>query len=355
MEGNKLKGTGTLFSLFQRGQSISTLNEKQPERLPDGLDQLERAIRDGYLTVRIDDARSRVRRYQGVERPDLLTLMQGAEKRLANVWAPQTLRNYTNSTAAFLEFRSGLPTQMSTELAAVLWAETELARGVRPQGVIQYLKDLSAACTHMGTPLLHLKHYKSALKREGALRPIEQAAPIPKEVAYELIQTAINAHEDHIAVHLMVMWFTASRFDDVQKLQPTRLRPERALNDAKHQWNVDYCRSKSNQFYLGGSSKMILPLPLHHYLRDFLSRRALRTTLTECTYNDVDRFLKEKAPDYTCHSFKRGALQAMLQGGVQLPLLQAIAKHRSLETLLIYLDSSMVSEAMGMSNAASLL
>lgn len=49
------------------------------------------------------------------------------------------------------------------------------------------------------------------------------------------------------------------------------------------------------------------------------------------------KVLKAIDPEMTAHSVKRGALTALLRAGAPLSVIQVIAKHKDLETLLVYL------------------
>jgi site-specific recombinase XerD len=66
----------------------------------------------------------------------------------------------------------------------------------------------------------------------------------------------------------------------------------------------------------------------------------------------VNAAVQSLYPNLSSHSIKRGALMELLQSGVPLETLQVIAKHRSLKTLLIYLDSARVADAIGLPQAA---
>ena len=110
--------------------------------------------------------------------------------------------------------------------------------------------------------------------------------------------------------------------------------------------------SKGNPFYLGWSNKMLLPLVYHQYLTLYLRGRNLRAPLTDFTYDQVMSVIQEEFPTLSAHSIKRGALLHLLQQGAPLEILRIIAKHRSLNTLLTYLDSALVAESLGLPDVA---
>jgi Phage integrase family len=320
-------------------------------------EELETFVRGGFLQHRIEEAHSRGRLHRERDpNADLSAARSLVKQRMEACLAPSTLSNYTNTMARFQRFsRLYLPENLSTELRIMLWLEYEMsANNLKVSAAHQYIKDLSALSTRLGTPLEGLTDYKRALQRAGALRPDHQAPPMSKEQVNELLQDLIAQHNEHQFVHVLLMWYTASRFDDIHKLSPKRVVYERQIDD-RHQWNVDFALSKSSQFYLGGSSKMMLSRPHHDRLQVFLRRRTLCDQLTATSYDELNQAIHRNFPGLTCHSIKRGALMHLLQKGVSLDLLQTIAKHRSLNTLLIYLDSAQVAESLGMADAARLL
>ena len=79
------------------------------------------------------------------------------------------------------------------------------------------------------------------------------------------------------------------------------------------------------------------------------------SSFSELTTARASAVLGRVRTGLTAHSIKRGALLAMLEAGVPLSLIQAIAKHKDLETLLIYLPSVAVAMAMGLHEATTCL
>jgi hypothetical protein len=149
------------------------------------------------------------------------------------------------------------------------------------------------------------------------------------------------------------MWFTASRFDDVAKLTAEKVVKEKVLEDGRVQWNVRFDVHKGDPFYLGGSSKMVLPPPMSLFLERYLIARNPSGPITAASYATVNAAIQELYHHLTCHSIKRGALMELLRAGVPMETLQTMAKHRHLKTLLIYLDSARVADAIGIPSAAA--
>ena len=65
--------------------------------------------------------------------------------------------------------------------------------------------------------------------------------------------------------------------------------------------------------------------------------------------------LDRATPGLTAHSVKRGALVRMLLRGVPLAIIQMMAKHKDLETLLQYLPRGDVALAMGIDEGSRAL
>ena len=75
------------------------------------------------------------------------------------------------------------------------------------------------------------------------------------------------------------------------------------------------------------------------------------TPLSDLTTARASATLGRVSPGLTAHSVKRGALVDLLNAGVPLSLIQVIAKHKDLETLLIYLPKVSVAMALGLHEA----
>jgi len=73
---------------------------------------------------------------------------------------------------------------------------------------------------------------------------------------------------------------------------------------------------------------------------------------------DTDRLtamLRRVNPELSSHSVKRGALLTLLRSGVPMTIIQMIAKHKDLETLLVYLPRDEVALTLGIWEASQFL
>ena len=117
-------------------------------------------------------------------------------------------------------------------------------------------------------------------------------------------------------------------------------------------WIVTFPYHKGDPFRLGTAIPVDFgswePRILEHYERLLPGERW--TTLTTDRLTAVLGRVRE---GLTSHSVKRGALVTMLRAGVPLPMIQAIAKHKDLETLMIYLPRAEVALALRMWEATT--
>lgn len=323
------------------------------------LRRYEQWVRGDYLKERVEQAHAQGRKYRdgtSMSSAQLRATLMDVQARVQRNIAPSTEATYANTMARFERFCAlHLPNErMSLELRLMIWGEYQIEHeNVSPNAVLQYCKNISAGIQKTGGKLNGMELYMQGLRKSGAMAPEQQAVPIAKDELYHLLRVLDEGGRSHEQVHILIMWFTASRFDDVQKLVTEKLEREKALEDGRIQWNVRFDVHKGNPFYLGGSSKMILQPDLSAVLERHLTRRSPQEPVTATNYNQVNMAIQEYYPNLSCHSIKRGALMEMLRAGVPLETLQVIAKHRQLQTLLVYLDSARVADAIGIPLAAA--
>lgn len=335
--------------------------EEQRERIPldpDQVQQVEHQVRGNYLGRRVEQAHQRGRKYRDgltMTAAELQASLRDVQARVEHSIAQSTEATYVNTMARFERFcLLHLPNEkMTFELKVMIWCEFQIANlEITVQCALQYCKNLSAGLQKMGKKVIGMEMYMQGLRKSGALAPDRQAAPMMKDQLYHLLDVMNQDGMSHERVHLILMWFTASRFDDVEKLMTSKVEKERCLEDTRVQWNVRYDVHKGDPFHLGASSKMILPSQLSLFLDYHITRRRPDEKLTAATYSQVNHAIQSIFPDLSCHSIKRGALLELLKAGVPMETLQVIAKHRNMKTLLVYLDSARVADALGLSEAA---
>ena len=190
-----------------------------------------------------------------------------------------------------------------------------------------------------------LEAYQAGLSRDGARKPAHQAPPAVHgdvDAAKELL-----THSEAMGMELS--WKTASRIGEVGPLQAQHFSRVRG-----NVWQVTFPYHKGDPFRLGTTITFVPKEDLRQYLEAHVLKDP-STPFSELTTARASAVLGRVRTGLTAHSIKRGALLAMLEAGVPLSLIQAIAKHKDLETLLIYLPSVAVAMAMGLHEATTCL
>jgi len=211
----------------------------------------------------------------------------------------------------------------------------------------RYIKDLKqlSKASSIGLDDEMLQAYQAGLCRDGSRKPAHQAPPAVRGDV-DAAKTLLTHNE---AMGLEFSWKTASRIGEVGPLQAQHF--SRVREDV---WQVTYPYHKGDPFRLGTTITFIPKEDLRRYL-EVLVLKEPSTPFSELTTARAAAVLGRVRTGLTAHSIKRGALLAMLEAGVPLSLIQAIAKHKDLETLLIYLPSVAVAMAMGLHEATTCL
>ena len=195
-----------------------------------------------------------------------------------------------------------------------------------------------------------LEEYQRALNRQGGKAPEHQALPAERED----VDGAMEYLAPNEQVGLMTEWKTASRTGEMAFL--TRDCFVRTIVETpqgpKIVWIVTFPYHKGDPFRLGTAIPVDFgtwePRIMEHWERLLPGERW--TTLTTERLSAV---LGQVRPGLTSHSVKRGALVTMLRAGVPLALIQAMAKHKDLETLMVYLPRAEVALALRMWEATT--
>lgn len=211
----------------------------------------------------------------------------------------------------------------------------------------RYLKDLRqiARSSNLEVENETLDAYSSGLARDGARAPAHQAPPATR--------ADIDATRQYLTpseyVGMELARKTASRIGEMEQLNVSHVTP---VSDGV--WQVTFPYHKGDPFRLG----TVITIYPDESLRKALERLHTMppdTPITDLTTSRAAAVLGRVRPGLTAHSVKRGALVDLLNAGVPLSLIQVIAKHKDLETLLIYLPKVSVAMALGLHEATRTL
>jgi len=231
----------------------------------------------------------------------------------------------------------------------ICWfVESKLQSGdVQLPSSYKYVKNLTQCCFEVGwAPDKEVTGaYLAALANGGALRAEHQAEPATRE---DVMSAKQNLSENAF-IGLWLAWKTASRIGEMAHLTPE------CFQWVGHLLSITFPYHKGDPHRLG-TNIVIDPDPT----LAFMIKRRLEwcpsgQRVTELTTTMAAAALAKVRVGLTAHSVKRGALVTMLRAGVPLNLLQIVAKHKDLDTLLIYLPRSEVSLALGLPSATQCL
>eukprot|EP00760_Papus_ankaliazontas_P021219 PhM_4_TR18660/c3_g1_i2/m.19874 len=264
------------------------------------------------------------------------------EARAASTWA-----NLSSQYKQFVEFVHGLevPEGESVEMTTLLllFLEAKLESGIKKSTAKEYSKGLAQTLRKLGHELSQeaLTEYRRALDRQGARVPQDQAAPATRAN----IEAAMVKLTPDEAMGLMLAWKTCSRIGEIQFL--LREHVEHAGTD---KWIITFPYHKGDPFRLG----TVIVTRLERFNDMFITHvQNLREgqQISSLTTGRASAVLQSISPNLSAHSVKRGALITLLQNRTPLSIIQHMAKHRDLETLLIYLPKREVALSLGIEDA----
>lgn len=211
----------------------------------------------------------------------------------------------------------------------------------------KYLKQLKQTSKRLDVPFDNelLLDYDRSLLRDGALKPENQAPPATRDD----IERALQVLTEDEAVGLMIAWKTCSRIGELQYLRRTHFnRVEQDL------WTITFPYHKGDPFRLGTTIAVRMG-GWHEFLCRRLELTDQAQSITTLTTARAEAVLGAVRAGLTAHSVKRGGLTTLLLAKVPMSIIQVIAKHRDLDTLLHYLPREEVALALGMHEATNFL
>ena len=226
------------------------------------------------------------------------------------------------------------------ELQVQWWIETKLkGQTINFYTAHRYVKNLRQVFKAIGQAYddFTLAEYQKALKRNGS-GPEHQAEPATLQ--------DVEATEPYLSesefIGLLTSWFSSSRLGEIPPLMADHFQRVFSVIEGveKTLWAITFPYHKGDPFRLGTTivvdfGKFEPRISAYHERLGGGTTPGVRwSTITTDRAASV---LGQVRQGLTAQSIKRGALLKMLHSGVPLSLIQAMAKHKDLETLLIYL------------------
>jgi len=278
-------------------------------------------------------------------------MMQDLQSFLSNNLAQGTWTNYGRAWAAMRSFAESVPLPVCEYTAALFLRRRMLTPYRQKNGKMRYYlissiygqsKAIQAVGNRLSSPGWQqgiLTCLNRVLVKMGAKIPTFQAQPITRSQVYSIVDN--SSIPEHQRIILLITWKCAGRADDMEK----------ALSDdcafVKHE-GVEYLvirwRPQAKEDGLGhlkmpgsgclknlthglGSSCVVDCGEYLQRVKDYIrSRKGL--PLSPYTTEQVTAFLKKHvSPDLSAHSVKRGALQHLLEVGVDIRLVIEVARH----------------------------
>lgn len=239
------------------------------------------------------------------------------------VWAKSTLSKRKNLYLRFNEWLARHHRPL-TDHSATLFLEST---GVTKQARHQYGKELMAILNRMQYSTSRLSLYLTGLRALGALMPIKQAKPMPREQVLKIV--ANGRIPQDVKVALMVAWKTASRWGEVELLTG-----ENFIHRAPDQIIIDWERktktTRSDPYR--ASKYTVIEGEMTEEIFRTVATMGPEQNLTRHTTKQLEKILRNLGGGYSAHSIKHGAMAHLVrlgaQGLVTVDQLELIAKHK---------------------------
>ncbi len=197
-----------------------------------------------------------------------------------------------------------------------------------------------------------LRDYQQAMNRMPENQPMG-ARPLTPEELEALLRAAPN---DEIYFHILLMWGTASRADDMLSIRPMDVEVVRLPPDERHYAWVTWRQGTKARAHEQADALALSPEQAED-LQDFLDSRPLGSPLFTLTADQLTDRLREALetldPRVSSHSVKKGALTHLLSQGYDASMVSHKAKHTDLKLLRSYVPSRAWAVAHGVMRMAS--
>lgn len=308
---------------------------------------------------------TRAKNFRKLSTSKILALQEEAQEMLGASIEQSTVRTYASVWSQFLEFSAYALGERPSEEAAIMYLTHRMnedsGRSMSKQGIYQYGKVLRAISARLEEPWDNemLNAFIKTLEHEGAALPRSQATVMEKGEFWRRWNEVSMTEEQKWT--LFVMWKTASRADDIQKLRLEDIRKWRQYvlvhwdprnSQSRLREGQRSHRVKNDSHGLGWS--VLISDPRNHQFLEYvrLSKLAGKERLTDMSTGEVTRLLKNMRRDLTAHSIKKSALNVLIDCGIPAEEIPKLSKHKDVardvpRSLRTYLRPERLAYAMG--------
>lgn len=211
-----------------------------------------------------------------------------------------------------------------------------LAAGIRagraPSYMLTTLSHLNTGLARLApvspSSLLRLTDARSSIRRLLPFQELHQA--VPADTRH--VRLLERADPRGLGLLIRCLWHSAGRFSDWSG----RLPASSVVPQAKDWFTITYRRTKTSHRGVSRTVMLRLPPSAAHWLRQRLRALPPHAALFRFPYGRVYTFVRHNCPGLTLHSFRRGAVQRMLDAGVPAREVARLTGHTSLATLYGY-------------------
>lgn len=228
-------------------------------------------------------------------------------------WADSTRNARNRLYDELLKIHSVAP-RFPLQTAAAIMVQQ---KNVSIQTKLTYAKNLHTVLRSIGEDATILAHYIAGLRAQGAEKPMQQAAPITKQLLLS-IDCPLE-----VRVALLLAWKTASRLDEI-----ARLRPESFVESSPDEIILDFAdRTKMSR------GRPYLPQNLQVIRGDLTSYLHENLPAARANWPKQSTLQRYIPRPFTQHSIKHGAanvlIEAAANGKLDPELIPLALKHKS--------------------------
>jgi len=288
--------------------------------------------------------------------PPVDALLKAVDDRLGESKAPNTWKSLQCPFNQFIRFQQekGLELiSLPNHLQLLAFAESKMTDGSISKGTAhKYIRRIRQVFDMLQRPYSNvaIDAYLRALKRQGGLRPESQAPPATRTDIFNGLALCTPSER----VGLMTGWKTASRTDELDPLVKESFERKVVTTPEGAEvvvWVITFPYHKGDPFGLS----TVVPVVFGDWepeIHAWWQSLPPGGKWTDMTTERMTAIMDRVRPGLSSHSIKRGALLLMLRAGVPLSVIQMIAKHKDIETLLVYLPRDEVALALGLWEAS---
>lgn len=206
-----------------------------------------------------------------------------------------------------------------------------LQEGKHPATVLNFLSHAAVGLRNLGraSPRAEqsMRDARHAVQRLLPRAPVRQANPATPATVARLCAGG----EAPTALAVALLWATAARHSDW-----SRVRAEDLVDHRGGWFTVKYRSTKTSS--RGVSRTVVFSLP--RAAKQHLRRRILEhpDAVFPLSYHQLHKELQVRGSGLTPHSFRRGAIQALLDGGLPPQEVARLTGHQRLTTMYAYAD-----------------